>query len=473
MRLAVRLTVLALVVLGGFTGPAFGISPVLKELEDAFVALHESVRPFVVNIDTESRSIEQGMDPGQLNVLFRFFGLPGPDGAPPARRIPRRAQGSGFIYDKEGHIITNNHVVEGAKVIKVKLWNDEELEAQVVGQDRDTDLAVIKIDVDLDLPVAPLGDSDGVKVGQFAIAVGSPRGFEGSFSFGHITALGREYLNLPPSLRFQDFIQTDAAINLGNSGGPLCNLNGEVIGISIAIVFGANSLGFAIPVNTAKEIVPVLISEGKITRGFLGVRIRDAGAFAEHLGLPDKKGACVVSVELDTPAQRAKIQPADVIRKVNGQVVEDSGDLVVKISEQPPGAATMLEVWRNGELVELEVNLDEFDSGVDALRGEENAYGLHVQDLKPELIERLRLEPGVTGVIVTEVDPESPAEEARISPGDVITKVGQREVSDTDGFYEALAGEAVPGQSLLIVLIRRDGEQDITFIKVPQETPEE
>jgi len=473
MRLAVRLTVLALVVLGGFTGTAFGTSPVLEELEDAFVALHESVRPFVVNIDTESRSIGQGMDPEQLNELFRFFGLPGPEGAPPARRVPRLAQGSGFIYDKEGHIITNNHLVEGAKTIKVKLWNDEELEAQVVGQDRDTDLAVIKIDVDFDLPVAPLGDSDGLKVGQFAIAVGSPRGFEGSFSFGHITALGRENLNLPRSLRFQNFIQTDAAINLGNSGGPLCNLNGEVIGISIAIVFGANSLGFAIPANTAKEIVPVLISEGKITRGFLGVKIRDADAFAEHLGLPDKKGACVVSVEPDTPAQRAKIQPADVIRKVNGEVVEDSGDLVVKISEQPPGAATMIEVWRNGEVVELEVNLDEFDSGLDAQRAEENAYGLHVQDLKPELLERLRLEPGVTGVIVTEVDPESAAEEARLTPGDVITKVGKREVSDTDGFYEALAGEATPGQSLLIVFIRRDGEQDITFIKVPQETPEE
>jgi len=472
MRLGVRPAALALLLCAGFAGPALGISPVLKEIENAFVALHESVRPFVVNIDTESPAM-QPMDADQLDELFRFFGLPGPEGGPHGRSVPRIAQGSGFIYDKQGHIITNNHVVQGAETIKVKLWNDKELEAQVVGQDPDTDLAVIKIDVDFDLPVAPLGDSSSLKVGQFAIAVGSPRGLEGSFSFGHVTALGREDLRLPRTLRFRNFIQTDAAINLGNSGGPLCNLDGEVIGISIAIVFGANSLGFAIPVNTAREIVPLLISEGKITRGFLGVKIRNVENFAAHLGLPDKTGACVVSIEPDTPAERAQLQPADVIRKVNGEVVEDSGDLVAKISAQPPGSTTMIEVWRDGSAIDLEVKLDEFESVVPAVADDQDTYGLHVQDLKPELVARLRLAPGTTGVIVTDVDPESPADEARLTPGDVITKVGQSDVSDVDGFHEALAGQATPGKSLLVVFIRRDGEQDITFIKVPAAVPEE
>ena len=248
-----------LMVLCVFTaGSAFALSPVLKEMEDAFVRLHEELRPCVVNIDSKGASKQGDIDPDQLHDLFRFFGMPSPEQGPNMPRMkmpPRVATGSGFIYDKEGHIVTNNHVVDGADEITVKLWNEKEYTAKVIGRDPDTDLAVIKIDPDVDLPVARIGDSDALKVGQFAIAVGSPRGFEGSFSFGHISALGREELSLP-GLRFQNFIQTDAAINLGNSGGPLCNLDGEVIGISIAIVYGANSLGFAIPSNTAHSSPP-------------------------------------------------------------------------------------------------------------------------------------------------------------------------------------------------------------------------
>jgi serine protease Do len=256
MRSTWNIGMAALVALLLLGGNAVARSPILKEIEDAFIRLHQEVRPSVVTIDTKGAPAQsETRGEPDLEDLFRFFGVP-EGGRPrgPMRPMPRtRATGSGFIYDTAGHIVTNNHVVDGADSITVRLSNGSEYPATVVGQDPDTDLAVIKIEADEVLPAVQLGDSDELKVGQFAIALGSPRGFEGSLSFGHISALGRENLAglAAQGLRFQNLIQTDAAINLGNSGGPLANIDGEVVGINIAIVWGANSLGFAIPVNTA------------------------------------------------------------------------------------------------------------------------------------------------------------------------------------------------------------------------------
>ena len=341
-----------------------------------------------------------------------------------------------------------------------------------MGTDPDTDLAVVKIDAEGDLPVARLGDSDSLRVGQFAVAVGSARGFEGSFSFGHVTALGREELNLP-GLRFQNFVQTDAAINLGNSGGPLCNIDGEVIGISIAIVYGANSLGFAIPVNTAKEIIPLLISEGKVIRGYLGVKIENVDKYAEGVGLPDKNGAFVNSVQPGTPAERAGIQRYDVIRKVNGDVVADAADLVRKISDLPPGSKVMLEVWRKAEPIEVDVTLEEYAGSLEEAAKGKATLGLRVETLTAEMAEHMKLKPGSTGVLVTDVEPGSPADHARISQGDIITEVAQTQVSNTEEFHELVKENAEPGKSLLIGYLRDRGTvQDITVIKVPKETEE-
>ena len=253
-------------------GMAAAQSPLLKEIEDSFVRLHEQVGPSVASIEVKGPA---GEEMSEMDLFHRFFGIPGPEGSPRTPRPRPQAQGSGFIYDKQGHIVTNNHVIEGADKILVRLWNGSEYEAKVVGADPESDLAVVKIESVENLPPARLGDSDAIKVGQFAVAIGSARGFEGSVSFGHISAIGREGLRglAVQGLTFQNLVQTDAAINLGNSGGPLCNIAGEVIGINTAIVWGANSIGFAVPVNTAKTVVPQLIEQGQVTRGYLGVAI--------------------------------------------------------------------------------------------------------------------------------------------------------------------------------------------------------
>jgi len=473
MSTRIRTSMLTALALLAVAAGAQAVSPAMKELENDFVALADQIRPIVVNIDTEGTAGDDEQRVEGFEDLFRFFNMPMPErpgpGMPQMPRRMRVAQGSGFIFDKQGHIITNNHMVEDAERISVKLWNGNEYEAKVVGRDPDTDLAVIKIEATEDLPAAVLADSDALRVGQFAIAVGSPRGFEGSFSFGHISALGREHLNLP-GLRFQNFIQTDAAINLGNSGGPLCNSNGEVVGINVAIVYGANSLGFAIPINTAKTIVPTLISEGKITRGFLGVGITDVGEYAEGVQLPDKQGAFVKTVQEGSPAAQAGIQPYDVIRKVNGQAVTDASNLVRQISAIAPGADTQLEVWRQGQAIQVSVKLTEYNGAQEpASENGQSFHGIHVQNLSADMAERLRLQPGTTGVLITGVDDNSPAANARLQTGDVITEIAQRKVNNTAEFSQVMSEVAQPGKSILIGFLRGGAEHDITVMKIPRQ----
>lgn len=464
-------------------------SSVLAQIEEQFVNLGDKVRQFVVNIDAtgklESPDGGEGME-GYEDIFKYFFNIPNMPNAPnmppggqpmPFPRMPLRppvASGSGFIYDAEGHIITNNHVVEGAAEITVRLTDGREFPAEVVGTDPDTDVAVIKITPDGNLPVAPLGDSGQLKVGQFAIAAGSPRGLEGSISFGHISALGRRDLNLGPSLRFQDFIQTDAAINLGNSGGPLCNIQGQVVGINTAIVYGAQSLGFAIPINTAKTVVPQLIERGKVVRGYLGVMVSNADEFAEALKMPDKNGAFVQQVQPDTPAERAGLQAEDVIRKINGQVVEGRDDLVRMISEMAPGQVATLEVWRNGAPINLDVNLEEYEAtAAEPQRpgggASADINGIRVRPLSPEMREHLGVEADVQGVVITDIAPGSAAAEAGLQPGDIITRVAQQDVTTVAQFREVMEKSAKPGASLLIRTLSRGGDAVTRVLKVPAE----
>ena len=324
-----------------------------------------------------------------------------------------------------------------------------------------------------DLPVATLGDSDSLKVGQFAIAIGSARGFEGTVSFGHISAVGREGL---PGLRaqgltFQNLIQTDAAINLGNSGGPLCNIDGEVVGINTAIVWGANSIGFAIPVNTAKRVVPQLIDKGKVTRGYLGVAIEDAKSFVDvpELALPDEKGAIVTEVQPDTPAAEAGLETYDVIRKVNGSEIESAADLVRTISGFMPGTTVTLELWRDQEAVTVEVALKERDLVPVGREEEQEALGLTVRSLTPEVVERLEVDPDVEGVLVTRVEPGTPAEEARLRAGDIITEVAKQPVTSPDDFFDTVREHGQPGKQLLLRFVRGGGNPRITTIEVPEQ----
>ena len=443
----------------------------LRQIQDEYVALHEKLKPAVVNIDVKGKQDEEAM--GQMDDLFHFFNMPVPQERQrgPAPRV--RGTGSGFIYDAQGFIITNNHVVEQADEIKVRLSSGKEYPAKVVGTDPETDLAVIKIEAAEPLTALTLGDSDKLKVGEFAIAIGSPRGFEGSVSFGHISALGREGLAglAMQGLTFQHLIQTDAAINLGNSGGPLCNIDGEVIGINTAIVMGANSIGFAIPINTAKATVPVLISQGKVTRGYLGVSIDDAKNYSDvnTLGLPDEDGAVVRQVQPDTPAAKAGLQTYDVIRKVNGEPVKNAAELVRKISAFPPGTTVKLEVLREKNPVEVDVNLMERNVAAGQRPTDKPILGLKVQDLTPGILERLGMGKDIKGVIVADVESGSPAEDARIMQGDVITEVAQKPVTSVSEFRKLVEQNAEPGKSLLVRFVRGTNSPDITIIRVPKD----
>lgn len=445
---------------------AHATSPILKEIQDAFIRLHEQVGPAVVNIETKGKAMDAD---ASMDNLFRFFGRPDLGPPPGGGDMPRvQATGSGFVIDKEGHVVTNNHVVEGADEITVRTYTGKEYPAKLVGRDPDTDLAVIKFEPDGDMPIATLGDSDGVKVGQFAIAIGSPRQLEGSVSFGHISALGREGLQglRQQGLRFQNLIQTDAAINLGNSGGPLCDIDGQVIGINVAIVYGANSIGFAIPINTAKTIVPQLIANGKVTRGFLGVGIDDASRYAQAVSLPDEKGAFVKEIRENTPASRADVRTYDVIRKVNGDEVKNASGLVDRISALPPDSEATLEIWREGKTIEVKVKLDEWKANGAEEKNDEPTLGMNIRNLNDEFRQRLRIAPDVDGVLITRVEPGSPADDAHLMEGDVIIEIGQQDVKSTTDFDSLVEQFGQPGKSLLIRYLRGD-QEDITVIRVP------
>ncbi|GMW01319.1 MAG: serine protease [Candidatus Hydrogenedentota bacterium] len=461
--------------------PAFAATPLLKEIEAAFVRIGEDVRPSVVNIDVETTSDGEAAANRQQEFedLFRHFGLEAPEG--PMIPEPGSASGSGFIYDTSGHIITNDHVVRDASVIKVRLWNGEVFDAKRVGTDPDTDVAVIKIEPNgTELRPAIIGDSNSLHIGQFAIAIGSPRGLEGSFSFGHVTGLSRQGLQLPENLRFQDFIQTDAAINLGNSGGPLCDIDGRVIGINTAIVYGADSLGFAVPINMAKDVIPSLIANGKVSRGFLGVNMSDVEQAVqrpenvsledvlEALKLPDKNGAYVQEVIPESPAAKADIQQDDIIRKVNDQSVAGAADLQKKIAAIPPGTATRIEVWRNGAPLQLEVKLEEYAGNVRLARAGKPVLGMRFQELSQEMAKRVGLEEGETGLLVIDVEEGSPAATGEITAGDIITKISDQAVTTVEQFRKQVNELGEPGKSLFLRVTRAGGRSVPKVILMPE-----
>jgi serine protease Do len=271
-------------------------------------------------------------------------------------------------------------------------------------------------------------------------------------------------------LTFQNLIQTDAAINLGNSGGPLCNIDGEVVGINTAIVYGANSIGFAIPINTAKQTVPVLISQGKVTRGYLGVSIDDANTYkdVDSLGLPDDRGAVVRQVQPDTPADKAGLKTYDVIRKVNGEEISNASELVRKISAFSPGTTVTLEIWRDRQQISVDVNLTERTVVADRKAVEKSVLGMKVTEITPEILQRLEIKSAIKGVIVSAVEPGSPAQEARLMEGDIIIEVGQEAVSSASEFFKLVDKHAEPGKGLLVRFVRGDRDPDITIIRVPK-----
>ncbi|HWP64625.1 MAG TPA: DegQ family serine endoprotease [Candidatus Limnocylindria bacterium] len=421
-----------------------------------FRTLVERVSPAVVNISTKSAPTGPSFGgPGDPFSEFfgpfeRFFG-------PPHRPYRQRSLGSGFVIDEEGFILTNNHVVENADEILVKLSNGKELKAKVVGRDAKTDLALIEIDGGNGLKTVPMGNSDELKVGDWVLAIGNPFGLDNTVTAGIVSAVGRKIDQGP----YDNFIQTDAAINPGNSGGPLLNTRGEVVGINTAIFSrsGGNiGIGFAIPINLAMEIVPQLKTKGKVTRGWLGVMIqRITPELAESLGVEGTAGALVSEVVPDGPAAKAGLRQGDIIVEYDGTVVKDSTDLPHLVARTRVGSHVSVKVRRGDEEQTFTVTVGELDEGEggEAAGASSEQLGLGVQTLTPEIAENLGLERGVRGVVVTEVDPDGPAAEAGIRRGDVIVEVNRRPVH-TAGQYEKAVKASGKGKSVLFLVRRGD-----------------
>jgi serine protease Do len=426
-----------------------------------FADLAEQLKPAVVNVSTTQVVKGQrrmaprmpfpspfGGERDPFEEFFeRFFGGEGPQ-----REMRRRSLGSGFIITKDGYIVTNNHVVENAADIKVSLSDKEEFDAKVIGRDPKTDLALIKIEARKDLPTAPLGDSSKLRVGEWVIAIGNPFGLGHTVTAGIVSAKGR-IIGAGP---YDDFIQTDASINPGNSGGPLFNMNGEVVGLNTAIVATGQGIGFATPINVAKDVLTPLREGGKVVRGWLGVQVqRVTPDLAKSFGLERDRGALVADVMSNTPAERAGIERGDVIVEFNGRKIEEMNDLPRLVASVSPGTDVDVKLVRKSQEKVVRVKVAELKEEQAAAAGggslEEN-LGMSVQDLTPEIARSLGLSE-TKGVVVTNVDDDSLADEAGIRRGDVILEVNQKKVENLRD-YRAALGRMGSADSLLF-LIRR------------------
>jgi serine protease Do len=407
-----------------------------------------------------------GEDPHEFFGPFeRFF-----EGPVPRRRMPQRSLGSGFFFDADGYILTNNHVVENADEITVRLHSGDEVKARLVGRDPKTDVAVLKIDAKGPFPAVEFGDSEALKVGEWVMAIGNPFGLESSVTAGIVSAKGR----FIGQGNYDDFIQTDTPINPGNSGGPLIDLRGKVVGINTSIFSrsGGNiGIGFAIPINLAHDLIPDLREKGHVTRGWLGVMIQKVTPdIAESLGLPAAKGALVADVVKGGPAAKAGIKTGDVITAFDGHPVKESTELPLLVARTPVGSDVDVKVLRDGQEQSVAVKIAEMmDEEGEEPGKESEAYGLAVQNLTPEIAESLGIPQDVKGVLVAGVEPGSPGEEAGLRRGDVILEVNRQAVADVDAYSKAVnaSGE---GKSLLL-LVRR-GENTVFLALKPPATTE-
>jgi len=434
--------------------------PVIEVVEfpQSFADLVDKVQPAVVNISTTTTVRVPG------NPFQHFFGQNQHDpfgnffenffGAVPDRELKQRSLGTGFIIDKSGLIITNNHVVERADEIKVMLSDRREFKASVIGRDPKTDLALIKISSPFEkLPVLLLADSDKIRVGDWVLAIGNPFGLEHTVTKGIISATGRVIGSGP----YDNFLQTDAPINPGNSGGPLINLRGEVVGINTAIVPGGQGLGFAIPSNMAKSITSQLKDKGQVTRGWLGVNMQKVTPeLAATFGRQDAHGALVTDVVPQSPAERAGIKSGDIIVTFAGRNIKESSDLSRIVADTPLDRDVGIKLFREGKEINLDVRLEEFSEEKISRSSVPKSHevGLDLATLDANWRRKLGIG-DLTGVIVVDLIAGGPAAAAGIERGDIIKEVNRRPVKTPDDFYAALRHKA-RGQSLLL-LIKRSG----------------
>ncbi len=430
---------------------------ILERASQAFTRVAKTATPSVVFITAE-RTVEQRTHPdfhfGDPFDFFgddffrRFFGEPhGRRESPRERQSPRQqrqiGQGSGFIINREGYILTNNHVVGGADKITVRLHDGREFEAEHVGADPQSEVAVIKISAEGDLPYAVLGDSDLLQIGEWVIAIGNPFGLSETLTVGVVSAKGRSGIGLAD---YEDFIQTDAAINPGNSGGPLLNIKGEVIGINTAIFTrsgGYMGIGFAVPINMARAIKKQLVETGEVVRGHLGIVIQEITSdLAASFGLDEPRGILVGDIMPDSPAEKGGLKQGDILLEHNGERIENVSAFRNRISLTAPGTIVRLTVFRDGEKTELEIEMGSLDDARLATRETVEEWkeqlGMTVKEITEEATQRFGHKPG-SGVLVDEVVPHSPAARAGIRPGNLIISVNRRQVVSPDEFYKQLS----------------------------------
>jgi len=418
-----------------------------------FSDLAEKVRPGVVNIQVVKTVKNAGFGfPNAFRTPFgEFFGPFSEEN--PHRSPEQQGVGSGFVISSDGYILTNNHVIDDATQIKIKLSDGKEYDAKVVGRDPKTDLALLKAEGASNLHPLQLGDSDSLKVGNWVVAIGSPFGLEQTVTAGIVSAKGRVIGSGP----YDNFIQTDASINPGNSGGPLLNTEGQVVGINTAIFSqsGGNvGIGFAIPVNMAKEIVPQLEEKGHVTRGWLGVGIQKiTPELAKSFGLKDEKGALVSQVVKGGPADKAGIETGDVIVEFDGKKVSDMNDLPRVVASTPVGKTVAVKVLRGGNWVDREVKIAEMEQKEEVANvSTRKPLGMTVQNITPEIAKGLGLKTEA-GVVVASVVPGSPAAKADIRSGDVIQQVNKKPVKDIEDFKQKI--ENAKDQETILLLIQR------------------
>ncbi len=436
---------------------------------ESFADLAEKLIPTVVNIST-TQVVERGDGGEDFEELFReFFERRGQQAPQP--RTPRRASslGSGFIIDPSGYIVTNNHVIAEADEISVRLWNEEILTAKVIGTDDKTDLALLKVESEEPLPATTWGASGDVRVGDWVVAIGNPFGLGGTVTTGVLSARQRD-INAGP---YDDFLQTDASINRGNSGGPMFNLDGEVIGINTAIFSpsgGSIGIGFAIPSALARPVIESLRQFGEVRRGWLGVRIQTVTEeLAEGLRLPDESGALVASVTEDGPADEGGVKQGDVILEFDGRKVPDMRRLPRMVAETEIGKTVEVVVWRKGERETLNITLGQLDDTVLAAApatiqpevspdGSVSELGLSLSSITPQLREEYGLEDSAEGVVITEVEEVGSASEKGLRPGDLIVEVDQEEVSSPEEVAAQIAEAKNAGYRVVTLLVFREGD---------------
>lgn len=454
---------IVLAAFAGFGSPAYSAEPkiskeaieILSKTDRAMSEVAAAVKPAIVNISSTHTVRSAAMNNPFLNDPFfrQFFGDQfGGTGKP--KEFKQASLGSGVIVDREGYILTNNHVVKDADEIKVKLSDKREFAGKVIGTDPKTDLAVIKIDAH-NLPILKLGDSDKMKVGQTVLAVGNPFGLNQTVTSGIVSAVGRANVGIAD---YEDFIQTDAPINPGNSGGGLVNIHGELIGINTAIFStsgGYQGIGFAIPSNMAKVVMNSLIKTGKVVRGWLGVSMQPmTQELAKQFGLKEENGVLVGDVNEDGPAEKAGIRRGDVIVEYNGTAVNDPVAFRNLVAGTAPNTTVPVQLIRDGKAETVKVTITELPVSVQKTAKEYDNLlkGIQVQGITPDIRQKLNIPRQVNGVVITEVGGGSPAE-GILAQGDIIIEIDRQKI-DSQKEYDKAAAAIKPGQDILLLIYR-------------------